>query len=335
MRITPSAPLSKYTSFRTGGKARFFVEADSVGDIEKAINLARTEKLPHVILGEGTNVLISDGGFSGVVIRPMIRGVDISSDGFVVAGAGEHWDDVVAVTVSKKLSGLENMSLIPGSVGAAPVQNIGAYGAELKDVLRWVEIFDVKLNLVRTLSAEECNFGYRESLFKTEQGRGHIIIRVCMKLAPDGKPDISYKDLTGFFSDRPGLPTIAEVREAIINIRRAKLPDMSKLGTAGSFFKNPVISDSEYIALSQKFPDLPSFPASRGFKKIPLAWILDKICHLNGFRDGNVGIYENQPLAIVNYGKATTGEIHKFADKISALVKNKTGLAIEREVGLI
>lgn len=371
MKITPFVSLSEHTSFRTGGRARFFVEADSLDELKMAIGRARVENLPYMILGEGTNVLISDEDFPGYVIRPLIRGIDFIGDSggkpdggkrngmesdtengtgsnykLVVAGAGEHWDDVVGLSVSKNLSGLENLSSIPGSVGAAPVQNIGAYGVELKDVLEWVEVFDPKENSAKTLLRSDCRFGYRDSLFKSPAGRDLIITRVAMNLVLNGRPNISYKDLTNYFSGTK-TPTIAEVREAVIKIRRGKLPDIKKYGTAGSFFKNLVVTDSKYEELAKKFPGLPSFPADadsahgsqkgaqNGFKKIPLAWILDKVCKLNGVREGDVGVCETQPLALVNYGQATSAEVKNFAEKISGIVKEKTGLQIEWEVNLI
>lgn len=346
MKITPSVPLSQHTSFRTGGPARFFVEAESVEDIQEAVSRAKTEGLAFLILGEGSNILISDDGFPGYVIVPKILGIEFTStlldnenegEVLVVAGAGVRWDDLVAETVSKNLSGLENLSWIPGSVGAAPVQNIGAYGTELKDCVEWVEVFDSEEKLVKIISGPECFFGYRDSLFKSPAGRHLVITRIALRLRKNGTPNISYKDLAQYFSKNS--PTsVSEVREAVIKIRQEKLPDVAKLGTAGSFFKNPIISGAQFVELAQKFPGLPSFPAEssgQGFKKIPLAWVLDKICGLNGFREGNVGLFETQPLALVNYGNATTAEIKNFAQKISDIVKEKTGLEIEWEVNEI
>lgn len=334
MKILPSEPLSAHTSFRTGGPASFFVDAESVEDIFEAVQEAKNNSLPFIVLGEGSNVLFPDAGFSGYVIRPKIMGVEISEDGLLVAGAGEHWDDVVALSVKQNFSGIENLSWIPGSVGAAPTQNIGAYGVEIGDVLEWVEVFDPGTGAQKLLTREECLFGYRNSIFKTSMGQGLIITRVALRLKKGGVPNILYKDLANYFTGKLA-PTIAEVREAVIKIRQAKLPDVAKVGTVGSFFKNPIITDADYKALQEKFPDLPSFSAGAGYKKIPLAWILDKVCGLNGFREGSVGLYETQPLALVNFGGATSAEIKNFAEKISKLVKEKTNLKIEWEVNEI
>jgi UDP-N-acetylmuramate dehydrogenase len=300
-------------------------------------------------LGEGSNVLFGDRGFDGYVIRPIIKGVDYvenesdmdSETTLVVAGAGEHWDDVVASSVSKNLSGLENMSWIPGSVGAAPVQNIGAYGAEIKEIIEWIEVFDPTTEKVKRLSRAECNFGYRDSFFKTTEGKGLVILRVAMRLQKNALPNISYKDLANYFSTKNESPTISEVRDAVIKIRQSKLPDVHEVGTAGSFFKNPIVSANQFETISKDFPGIPSFPVDAGFgvqkggRKIPLAWILDKVCGLNDYREGNVGLYKTQPLALVNFGGATTDEIKKFAKKVSDIVREKTGIKIEWEVNLV
>ncbi len=329
--IKPFEPLSFYTSFRIGGPARFLIEVDSVKGIKIAVTFAQDKKLPYFVLGEGSNLLVSDKGFEGVVIKVKIKGIDFPESNLLVAGAGEHWDTVVAVAVSKNLSGIENLSYIPGSVGAAPVQNIGAYGSEVKEVIEWVEVFDPARMDVRTLSNADCRFGYRNSVFKSEAGKNLIVTRVAMRLKEHAKPNISYKDLAHYFANTKE-PTIAEVRNAVIEIRQKKLPDIKKVGTAGSFFKNPVITEEKYKELAGTYVGLPSFPAEQGFKKIPLAWILDKVCGLNGHKEGNVGLYETQPLALVNFGGGTASEIKSLAEKISKQIKEKTEVKIEWEV---
>jgi len=335
MKTLLSEPLSKYTSFRTGGPAKFLIDVASVEELCRTVALTRQDNLPFVILGEGTNVLVSDEGYEGYVIRPQIKGIDFETRDLIVVGAGEHWDDMVHETVLKNLSGIENLSLIPGSTGAAPVQNIGAYGVEIADTIEWVEVFDTETSLVRKMTNEECDFGYRDSLFKGVKGKKYIITRVAMRLVPNGRPNISYKDLAEFFANSDRTSTIAEVRDAVMQIRKAKLPDPELLGTAGSFFKNPTVSDQTCLELSKKFPGIPLYIANPGFKKIPLAWILDKVCNLNGYTVGNVGLYKTQPLALVNFGGATSHEIKNFAEKISEEVKNKTNLNIEWEVNKI
>jgi len=346
MKIAASEPLARHSSLRTGGPAYFFAEVDSIKELSVVIDEAKKKSLPFVVVGEGTNVLFSDHGFIGYVIRPKIMGIGISDDGLLVAGAGERWDDVVALSVAENFSGIENLAWIPGSAGAAPIQNIGAYGVEIKDVLEWVEVFDSSTGTQKTLQRDECAFGYRDSFFKTSAGKELIVIRIALRLVKNGPVNILYKDLQNYFAVTPisiqtsasapkSTPTIAEVREAVIKIRQAKLPDIAKIGTAGSFFKNPIVSNETHRMLLEKFPDLPSFSVDDSYKKIPLAWILDKVCGLNGVRDGFVGLYETQPLALVNFGGATSTDIKNFAKKISDTVREKTNLDIEWEVNFI
>lgn len=335
MKTKKQVLLAQHTSFRTGGRASFFVEAETVEDLREAISQAMLANLPYKILGEGTNILAADADFTGYIIRPMIRGIQSLEDGTVVAGAGEHWDDVVAAAAEKNLAGIENLSGVPGSVGAAPVQNIGAYGTELKDVFVSLDIFDPDTGAETTFLPSDCQFGYRNSIFKKPEGKNFIITSVTLKLVPNGRVNISYKDLQAFFSataNKNSAPTISEVRNAVLAIRSKKLPDPAKVGTAGSFFKNPIISAEKFAKLNAKFPDMPSFPEKNGNRKIPLAWVLDKICNLKGYREGAVGLYETQPLALVNYGGATASEIELFAKKVAALVQEKTGLVLEWEV---
>ncbi len=338
MKITYSVPLSEHTTFRIGGPAKFFVEATTAEDVREAVALSKESSLPFLILGEGSNVLASDAGFDGYIIRPKILGIDLQSNGLLVVGAGEHWDDVVAFVVARNFSGIENLSWIPGSVGAAPVQNIGAYGVEVGDVVEWVEVFDTNTGEFKKLLREECGFSYRNSIFKSPEGKNFVITRVALQLVEDGQPNISYKDVAAYFSGLSiagQLPSVADVRDAVIHIRQRKLPDVTQIGTAGSFFKNPIITESKFSELSAQYPGLPSFSEKPGFRKIPLAWVLDKVCGLNGLREGNVGLFETQPLALVNFGNATADGVKNFAQKISDIVKNKTGIEIEWEVNHI
>lgn len=341
-QILKKESLSAHTSFRTGGRARFFVEVENVEELSQAIDLARTEGLPYIILGEGSNTLVRDTDIEAVVIRSRIRGVEFVEQAgsvLVVVGAGEHWDDLVRETVERGLSGLENLSWIPGSVGAAPVQNIGAYGVEVKQVIEWVEVYDPAERAVKKLDNASCEFEYRDSIFKRESGRRFIITRIAFRLTRGGVPNISYKDLATYFAarvDAGSIPSVAEVRAAVIDIRKKKLPDIAEFGTAGSFFKNPIISTELYASLSAQYSGMPMFStADKSFVKIPLAWVLDKVCGLNGFREGNVGLFQTQPLAIVNYGGATSEEIISFAKKIADIVREKTKIEIEWEVNLV
>ena len=330
--------LADRTTLKVGGFARYFFEAESEEEIKEAVKYAASKKLPIFVLGGGSNVLVSDDGFSGVVIQIMTRGVSYEEKSgarvFARAASGVSWDTFVADTVSRGLWGLENLSGIPGTVGAAPIQNIGAYGAEAKDTIESVRALDMRTGKERIFGNAECRFGYRDSFFKSLEGKNFIVLEVTFKLSKEPKPSISYKDLAAFFATQKTPPSPKNIREAVLQIRSKKFPDLSKVGTAGSFFKNPIISQEHFEKLKLKYPDVPSFAAKEGVK-IPLAYILDKICGLKGFKKGNVRLFENQPLVLVNTISATAKEIREFSSAIKKAVKEKTDIYIEEEVVFI
>lgn len=332
--------LAPLTTMRVGGPARFFKVASNDAEISEAIAFAEEKGRPLFVLGEGSNILVADEGISGLVLK--IAPASLSFEDYpnghalLTADAGAHWDALVGEAVSKNLCGIENLSLIPGTAGAAPVQNIGAYGAELSGTLEWVEVFNTRTKKKSRLIKEECGFGYRDSIFKKNDGTCLIITRIALLLKKDGALNIGYKDTREYFAARGNAkPTLSEVRRAIIDIRTAKLPDLEKVGTVGSFFKNPIITKSHYDALCAKYPGLPGFVLPNEEVKIPLAWILDHICEIKGARRGAVGTHEKQPLAIVNYGGATAREIKAFADELARAVKEKTKIMPEYEVSFV
>lgn len=333
-------PLSLHTTFRLGGRADYFISVSSIEELTEALNFARTKQIPWFILGEGSNVLVSDEGFTGMVIQMRIRGVmwrELSGDKWEVSmSAGEHWDDVVGLTVDRGLSGFEHLSGIPGTCGAAPVQNIGAYGAEIRDTLTYVEALDTRTLISRRFSVQECALGYRDSFFKTEEGKHFIITRVVCELSVSNTSDISYKDLAVYFKDRKKTtPSPREVREAVLAIRKAKLPDLAVCGTAGSFFKNPILTSNQYDILKEMFPLMPSFDMGNGSKKIPAAWMLDALCSFKGFRMGAVGVHQHQPLVLVHFGGGTSRELLSLADMMSACVKKHTHINLVPEVVML
>lgn len=337
MTIEENVSLKDLTTFKIGGKARFFCVVKEPQDILAAIDFAASEKVPYLVMGGGSNMLISDNGFPGLVIKMDLLGIEFTEKGRggveVAVGAGENWDGFVRLVVEKGLCGVENLSGIPGTVGAAPVQNIGAYGTELEEVVSWVEVFDPETKKFWMLSNKECRFGYRDSLFKKKEGEALIISRVGFLLKKNGKLKLHYKDLEAYFADHPNTePTLEDVREVVLKIRSKKFPDLRVYGTAGSFFKNPIISKKELKTLQEKFPDVPYFPEARTKIKIPLGWILDHACKLKGLRDGAVGTFENQALVLVNYGGASAQDVVNFSNKIIATVKEITGLSVEWEV---
>lgn len=338
MNIQKNISLKEFTTFRIGGKAKFFCIVTNEDELIEAIGFSKKNKIPFFILGGGSNILISDDGFAGIVIKIEIKGITYKEEGNLVkmtVGAGENWDELVAETVEKGLYGFENLSYIPGTVGASPVQNIGAYGAEVKDVLESVYVLDVIKDEYITLKNIDCKFAYRDSLFKKEKGR-YVVISVNFILNKKGKLNCEYKDLQEYFSFKKiKEPTLKQVREAVIEIRKKKLPDIKEYGTAGSFFKNVVVSQSKSQELAAKYPEIIMHAVNDKKVKIPLAWILDHACGFRGVKKGNVGTYKNQALVLVNYGGATAQEITDLAQKMVDAVYEKTGIEIFPEVEFV
>jgi len=336
--IKENVPLSDYTTFHVGGPARFFCIVNEVSELKEACYFAKDGKLPIFVLGGGSNVLIADEGFSGLVIKNEIKGIDWIDQNEaveVVSGAGENWDDLVRQSVEKGLFGFENLSGIPGSVGGAPVQNIGAYGAELSETLNWVEVFDSVTEKIKKLSNQECQFAYRDSIFKKEKGRSLIITKVSCRLLKKAGLKTSYKDVGAYFSETKETLTLEGLRRAVLKIRAGKFPDLKIFGTAGSFFKNPIISREDFDKLTTLYPDLSGYRLASGEVKVFLAWIIENICKMKGYREGDAGVSEKQAIVLLNYGKAKSEDIKKLAKKIIDCVREKTNIEVEMEVGEI
>jgi len=291
---------------------------------------------PKFILGGGSNVLFTHN-FEGMIIHPQIRGIEKTDESadyiWIRAGCCEDWDNFVQYCVSNNLGGLENLSFIPGTVGACPVQNIGAYGAEVKDCIEKVEIVDVSSHKLLTLSAKECKFGYRDSIFKRNLKNQRIITHVIFRLMKNHRLKTHYPDLKKELKNYPD-STIQTVRQAIIAIRKNKLPDPALLANAGSFFKNPVISTEQADTLRQTYPTMPGYNYERNKVKLSGAWLIEQ-CHWKGRRIGKVECFKNQPLVIVNHGGATGNEIVHFALKIQNAVQNRFGVLMEIEVNVL
>ncbi|MGB8815949.1 MAG: UDP-N-acetylmuramate dehydrogenase [Minisyncoccia bacterium] len=341
MKIKKSVKLSKYCSFRTGGNARFFCIVKNLSDLKKAISFSKENKIKFFILGGGSNVLINDAGFSGLVIKNEILCKEVFSRGIISFGAGEKWDGCVLFSIKNNLFGLENLSYIPGTVGGSAVQNIGAYGAEAKDFILKVEVYDVVSGEVFQLKNKDCNFSYRNSIFKNNKNL--IITKVYFSLDKKFKANLNYSGIVEKIEEnsqkkRKNIKrevTAIDVRNAVISIRKSKLPEVSELGSAGSFFKNPVLDRKDLKKIQNIHPDIKFFSgkgAEKGKFKISLSYILDKICNLKGFRKGTVGFYNNQSLVIVNFGKANTKEILELAEIAEKKVKEKIGIKIQMEV---
>lgn len=332
MNIEANVPLSSLTTLRVGGKARFVVRAREESDIRDAVAFARDNGLPFYALGEGSNVLPSDDGYEGVILRIEIPGIAFEESGnetLVIAGAGVAWDALVREAASRALWGIENLAGIPGTVGAAPVQNIGAYGAEMSQTLRYVDAYDAGNGAMVRIPAQECALGYRDSRFKHEPGL--IIAKVALLLRKDGAPRIEYGDLLAARDAGVDLSTPSAIGEAVRAIRAKKFPDLAEFGTAGSFFKNPVLAPESYEALKNAYGAVPKFPNPSGIK-VPLAFILDKALNLRGFRLGHAFLFGAQPLVLVLEKGGSAADIELLAREVEKRVRDATGITIEREV---
>lgn len=331
--VKSQVPLAPLTTFHIGGPARLFAEIHAEEDLKVALALARERGLPLYVLGAGSNVLVPDAGVEGVVARMLIGGVaheEAGEDELLVAGAGVLWDDVVDAASAREMYGMENLAGIPGTLGGAVVQNIGAYGAELKEVFEYADAIDSTTGESRRIRLDDAAFAYRTSLFK--ERRELVITRVALRLKKQALPNIAYADLARAQELGISLATPREIARAVRDIRALKFPSGVEEGTAGSFFKNPVISSAQAEALQKRFPGVPLFPQGDGRAKVALAWLLDHALSLKGYTEGAVRCYEKQPLVIVAQRDATAHDVHAFADRIARRVLAELGIAIEREV---
>lgn len=349
MHLEENVPLAPLTTFRLGGPARFFVEAKSVSEVQEAVAWARSKDLPLFVLGGGSNLVVSDSGWPGLVLRIAIPGIDqrpgTNEDGKVLfdAGAGESWDRLVSHAVMAKCAGVECLSGIPGSVGGTPVQNVGAYGQEVSETIDSVEVFDLKDSQVRELCREACGFTYRASIFNTTERGRYIILRVVYALTPGGEPHLEYADLRRHFEGRETRPNLPETREAVRHIRALKGmlivagdPDCQ---SAGSFFKNPVLTEAQHEDLRKRAVakgfSVPSYPALEKSKKVSAAWLVEKSGFARGYGFGHVGISSKHALAIVNRGGATASEVLALKDQIQQRVEEIWGVHLEPEPVLV
>ena len=333
--ILENYSLKKLNSFGFDVKARYFARFDHEEEISDFVTDQNLSRNKYIILGEGSNILFLDD-FDGLVLHPAIMGSGILREDELFVdirvGSGENWDHFVAYCVQQGYSGLENLSLIPGKVGSAPVQNIGAYGVEVKDRILWVEGIDLENNENRKIYAEDCKFGYRQSIFKQELKNRFLITHVCFRLDKHPRFEFGYGILEQEFRKRKKQDS-ASLRETIIAIRSSRLPDPAQFGNAGSFFKNPVIPVKEFGMLQEKYPGVPSYPSGERIK-IPAAWLIER-AGWKGVREKDTGTWPEQPLVIVNYGQATGREVFEFSEQIRNSVKNQFGIDLEREVNVI
>lgn len=332
----PLISLKPYTTFGLEAQAQELIPLRSEADIhELAAKLPQLEK-PLLILGGGSNILFTKD-FPGTVLHMQLKGKTLlgSNDQqvFIRVAAGEDWDEFVAWTVEQGYGGLENLSLIPGTVGAAPVQNIGAYGRELSDCLMHVEAFDLAEADEVFLAAEDCELGYRSSVFKRKYKNRLLITHLVFALDLLPQYKLSYGGLKEEVKTL-GEVSLQNVRQAVINIRNRKLPDPEKLGNAGSFFKNPVIPEAQAKQLLEQYPECPSYPAGDGYCKLAAGWLIDQL-GWKGRRQGDAGVHTQQALILVNHGKATGKEVQQLARDIKASVKEAFDIDLEYEVNIL
>lgn len=332
MLVEENISIRKYNTFGLDYRASKIVHPESIPEI-KSISKRLNEYQPYLIIGGGSNLLFT-GDFDGTLIHPLIGGISIESSGSeavtVSAGSGINWDMLVGWTVDHGFYGLENLSLIPGNVGASPVQNIGAYGTEVKDTIEKVETIRLSDGAEVSFNNADCGFAYRYSIFKgAEKGR-YVVTRVHFRLSTQTRLNLDYGSVHDEVK-RLGEATLPNVRQAVINIRRNKLPDPEITGNAGSFFKNPVVPTSFAESLRNEFPHIPLYPDKPGFTKIAAGWLIEQ-CGWKGKRDGDAGVHEKQSLVLVNYGNASGKEIFNLSEMIRASVKEKFNILLDREV---
>ena len=345
MLLQENIPLAALTTFHLGGPARFFVEAKSASEVQQAATLAQAKDLPLFVLGGGSNLVVADSGWPGLVLKIAIPGIEqrpgTDDEGKVLfdAGAGESWDRFVSHAVIANCAGVECLSGIPGSVGGTPVQNVGAYGQEVSQTIESVLVFDRKDGQIRELCNEACGFTYRSSIFNTTERGRFIILRVTYALSPGGGAYIGYADLKQHFEGRETLPNLAETREAVRHIRARKgmliVPGDPDCQSAGSFFKNPVLSEAQHADLQERALAkgfyLPSYPALEKNRKVSAAWLVEKSGFARGYGFGHVGISSKHALAIVNRGGASAVEVLALKDQIQHRVKEIWDVTLEPE----
>ena len=335
--IQENISLKPFNTFGIEASTRYFGRFSSVEELNQILTSNKDKEL--LILGGGSNILLTKN-FDGLTLINEIKGFEVTkNDGdsvIVKAGAGEIWHEFVLKCIENNFSGVENLSLIPGSVGASPMQNIGAYGVEIKDVFESVEAYHIPTGELHTFSKEECEFGYRESVFKRKYKGQYVIISVSYKLSLSApKVNTSYGAIESELKEMNiSTPSIKDVSQAVINIRSSKLPNPKEIGNAGSFFKNPVISKELFDKLIVEFPTIPNYPAENDGKKIAAGWLIEQ-CGWKGKTLGHYGVHKLQALVLVNYKGATGTEIYELSSSIIKDVENKFGITLEREVNIL
>lgn len=333
MQIQNDVSLSNYSTMRLGGKAHALATIINKDDLVKAVSWAQDKSLPILVLGSGSNVIFADG-YDGLVIVNRINGFELTesdNDIKVTLGAGENWDKAVERVVEHGFSGIEMLSLIPGTAGAMPVQNVGAYGAEIADSLVELEVYNIQIHKFETLNKQDCGFAYRSSIFKDTHDRKYIIVSITLKLSRKLPEPPFYSSLQKYL-DQNNIQnyTAQTIRDAVIAIRQDKLPDPAKIANTGSFFKNPIISADEFEPLAQKFPDIPNWPTKDGQFKIAAGWLLDK-AGVKNYRSHGMKVYEKNALVFVNENAKGYADLEAFKTEVVEKVKKTFDITLQQE----
>jgi UDP-N-acetylmuramate dehydrogenase len=335
--VEQKVSLKKFNTFGIDVKASLFVNITAEEELRDLLQSDVTKNKPLLIVGGGSNILFTKD-FDGLVIKMTISGIQTCEEGddvFITAGAGVVWNDLVMFAVKNGYAGLENLSLIPGTVGASPIQNIGAYGVELKDVFYSCKALAIASGAEREFRFDDCGFGYRESVFKKELKGEYVITSVTFKLSKSPKLNVQYGAIQAELEKRNILqPNIADISQVVSEIRVSKLPDPSTIGNAGSFFKNPIIDLNSFQKLKTDFPDVVSYPVGEDGFKIAAGWLIEQ-CGFKGMMAGQTGTWKNQALVLVNHGTATGAEVYSFSERIIDTVEKKFGIRLDREVNIL
>ncbi len=337
MKVQENVSLRQYNTFNLEATARYFAAFHSREALEEILREPQFRHTPKLILGGGSNILLTKD-FDGLVLKNEVKGIHtISEDDdhvYVKAGAGENWHQFVMHCIEKGYAGLENLSLIPGNVGASPMQNIGAYGVEIKDVFEELEALHLQEHSLVSFNREACAFGYRESVFKRQYKDQFAILQVIYRLNKKPALNTSYGAIEQELERMGKTPSVRAISEAVINIRSSKLPNPAEIGNAGSFFKNPEVTKEKYEALKLAFPNIVAYPLPGDHYKLAAGWLIEQ-CGWKGYRNGDAGVHARQALVLVNYGNARGEDLVELSWQVVDSVKEKFGVTLEREVNII
>ena len=338
MIVQTNVQLKPYNTFGIEATAQYFTEVSTIEQLQQILQHPDYQHTPRLILGGGSNLLLTKD-FEGIVIKINIKGIEIVKQDtehvWLKSGAGVMWHELVMHCVNENYAGIENLSLIPGTVGAAPMQNIGAYGIEIKEVFEELQALEISTGNIKVFNKEECQFGYRESIFKHEAKGKYVIINVTFKLNKNPIFHMEYGAIKDTIAEM-GVNTLSikAISDAVIHIRQSKLPNPAEIGNAGSFFKNPEISKEQFDTLKAQYPTIPSYPISETIVKVPAGWLIEQ-AGWKGQRFGNVGVHARQALVLVNYGGGKGNEIKELSQNIQASVQDKFGILLSPEVNFI